>query len=87
MEALNCAFMFVATLNMFLLPAVTYAANYVSPCSDWCVIFALKSILDIYHGVINIHVGLRGYVAFYYMFRISGLNIFLLLVRSNSRSM
>jgi len=35
MEALNCTFMFLATLNMFLLPAVTYASKDISPCSDW----------------------------------------------------
>ena len=54
---------------MFLLPAVTYAAKYTSPCTDWLVIF-LESTLDINNGYINIHTGLRGYVAFHYIFHI-----------------
>jgi len=33
--SLSCAFMFLATLNMFLLPAVTYTAKDTNPCSDW----------------------------------------------------
>ena len=55
--------MLVATLNMFLLPAVTYAAMYTNPCSDWCVVFVLWSQCWIFM-VITIHVGLRGYAAF-----------------------
>ena len=43
--------MFVATLDMFFLPAVTYAAKHTSPCSDWLVFFRLKSMLDIYHDL------------------------------------
>ena len=57
--------MLVATLDMFLLPAVTYAAMYTSPCSDWCVVFVLWSQCWIYITVITIHVGLRGYAAFF----------------------
>jgi len=34
-ELLNCLFMFLATLDMFFLPAVIYATNYTSPCTDW----------------------------------------------------
>jgi len=34
-ESLNCAFIFCATLDMFWLPAVVYAAKYTSPCTDW----------------------------------------------------
>ena len=36
---MNCVFIFVATLDFFLLPAVTYAAKYTSPCTDWLVLF------------------------------------------------
>ena len=69
-EALNCAFILCATLNMFLLPAITYAAKYTSPCTDWLVVlFVLESTLDINHGLINIHIGLRGYVALYSVYR------------------
>ena len=51
-----------------------------------CGLFTLKSMLDIYHGLVNIHLGLRGYVAFHYIFRISELNIFFFLGSRNTRS-
>ena len=55
----------------------------------WLVsrLFALKSMVDMYHGLSYIHLGLRGYVAFYYIFRISELNIIMFLGSSNTRSM
>jgi len=32
---MNCGFMFSVTLDLFSLPAATYAAKHTSPCSDW----------------------------------------------------
>ena len=78
--------MFLATLNMFLLPAVTYSAKDISPCSDWCVCFFF-CFDNVYHGLKNIHVGLRVYAAFHDIFHILELNIYLFLVSRNTRSM
>jgi len=35
LDALDCTLMFLSTLDMFFLPAVTYATKHTSPCSDW----------------------------------------------------
>jgi hypothetical protein len=45
--------MFAETMDMFLLPAITYATKYTSPCKDWLVVFsfwvARVCSLPLYH--------------------------------------
>ena len=49
--------------------------------------FALRSMLNIYHGLSYIHLGLGRYVTFHYILRILGAEYILFLGSINTRSM